>query len=76
MKKFLARIYNTTALSICGAVGAAYVGMSFPQLMTYPLATVIFGGLTTAELFRKAMEIDPKVVAENQPGVPGPVYKT
>lgn len=76
MKKFLTRIYNTTALSICGSVGAAYVGMSFPQLMAYPLATVTLGGLATSGLFSKAMEIEPKVVAENQPGVPGPVYKT
>lgn len=28
LKQFLARVYNTTALSICGALGSVYIGMS------------------------------------------------
>lgn len=46
LNKFMMRMYNTTALSIGGALGAAYIGTSIPMLAMNPGMTAIVGGLT------------------------------
>jgi FtsH-binding integral membrane protein len=51
LNKFVTRIYNTTGLSILGALGGAYAGMSIPMLMMNPLPTALIGGLLTIGSF-------------------------
>lgn len=65
MKQFLTRVYNTTALSICGAIGSAYIGMSIPALMMNPGATSIVSGLVMIGSFLGVSFMKPKVVSYN-----------
>jgi len=69
-------MYNTTALSITGALAAAYAGMSIPMLAMNPGMTAIVGGLTMFASFVGVQYMQPRIVTENVPGVPAPIYKT
>jgi FtsH-binding integral membrane protein len=69
-------MYNTTALSIGGALAAAYAGMSIPMLAMNPGVTAIVGGLTMLASFVGVQYMRPMVVTENVAGVPAPIYKT
>lgn len=72
----MTRIYNTTALSILGALGGAWAGMSIPMILMNPMPTAIVGGLLTIGSFVGVQAMKPKYVTENVPGVPGSIHKT
>lgn len=76
MKQFLTRTYNTTALSICGALGTAYLGMFMPAVMFNPLGTSLLAGLVMIGSFLGVNYIPPRVVSYNEPGIPAPIFKT
>ena len=72
----MTRIYNTTGLSILGALGSAWAGMSIPMLMMNPMATAIVGGIATIASFVGVQAMRPNQVVENGVGTPAPIYKT
>lgn len=74
--KFVTRIYNTTALSVIGALGGAYVGMTIPALMMSPLATSLIGTLVAIGSFVGVQSMRPQHVVENVLGAPNPILKT
>jgi FtsH-binding integral membrane protein len=62
LHKFVTRIYNTTGLSILGALGGAWAGMSIPMLMMNPMATAIVGGIATIASFVGVQAMSPRPV--------------
>lgn len=64
LHKFITRTYNTTALSIMGALGSTYVSMHIPLMMMNPLATSVLGGLTMIGSFIGMQYIQPINVVE------------
>ena len=72
----MTRIYNTTALSIAGALGGAFVGMNLPIVMMNPVAAMIAGGLVTIGSFMGVQFMKPTSVTENVFGGSGSILKT
>lgn len=73
--KFVTRIYNTTALSVVGALGGACIGMNLPLVMMNPVPTAIVGGLLTIGSFMGVQFMKPTHLTENVFGS-GSILKT
>lgn len=74
MNQFLMRVYNTTGLSILGAIGSSFLFMSMPLVMANLDAFSILGGLLTLTCIPLASYMKPNKVVENINGKE--VYKT
>lgn len=74
MRSFLTRTYNTTGLSVMGALSAAYIGSSIPFLVMNPMATAIVGGIATIASFWGVQAMKTNSIVERVNGVP--VYRT
>lgn len=72
----MTRIYNTTALSVMGALGGAFIGMNLPIVLLNPLPTVIGAGMVTLASFMGVQYMKPTNVKESILGAQGSIYKT
>ena len=74
MNQFLMRTYNTTSLSIVGALGSAYIFMSMPYVLANMGACSLVGALMTIGGFIGTNRISPIDTVEKVSGVE--VFKT
>lgn len=58
----MTRIYNTTAISVVGALGGAYLGTAIPALMMSPMATSIVGMIVAIGSFVGIQSMRPNLV--------------
>ena len=70
LSRFLTRTYNTTAVSVIGALSAAYAGASIPMLAMNPMATSIGGIIAMLIGLISVQYMKAKPVTEYQVGVP------
>jgi hypothetical protein len=70
MNKFLTRMYNTTGLSIMGALSAGYLASGIPLFLANPFATAIGGGIVTIASLMGVRYMSPKHVREYENGAP------
>lgn len=76
LAKFITRMYNTTALSIMGAVSAGYLGAMSPALMANANATSLISALVMFGSFIGVQFIKPRVISENPLGSSTPILRT
>ena len=69
MNQFLMRTYNTTALSLLGALGSSYMFMSMPFVMANMGMCSIAGAIFTLGGFISAYRMKPIDHVENINGV-------
>ena len=69
MNQFLMKVYNTTGLSILGALGSSFMFMSMPFLYTNMGACSLVGFAMTLGGFISSAYIRPKDTVENVNGV-------
>jgi len=62
MNKYLMRVYNTTGLSILGALGTAFMASSSPIILANIGATAIMGCIMTLGGFISASYMKPTTV--------------
>lgn len=74
MNQFLMRVYNTTGLSILGALGSSFMFMSMPIVLANLGMASLMGGIMTLGGFRGASYMQPKNVIDNSTGVE--IFKT
>ncbi len=74
MNQFLMRTYNTTALSILGALGSSYVFMSIPYILANMGTCSIVGAIMTLGGLISVNMMKPKNIVENVNGVE--IFKT
>lgn len=74
MNQFLMRTYNTTALSLLGALGSSYMFMSMPFIMTNMGMCSLVGAIFTLGGFISSYRMKPIDHVENINGVE--IYKT
>jgi FtsH-binding integral membrane protein len=74
MNQFLMRTYNTTALSILGALGSSYVFMSIPYILANMGTCSIVGAIMTIGGLISVNMMKPKNIVENVNGVE--IFKT
>lgn len=74
MNQFLMRVYNTTGLSILGALGSTYLFMSMPYVYTNMLSCSLIGFVLTLGGFISTSYMKPVNVVENINGVE--IFKT
>jgi FtsH-binding integral membrane protein len=70
------RVYNTTGLSIGGALLAAALGTAMPFCAIHPVATSIGGMLASLACFIGVQFTTPNTITEYIPGTSTPIYKT
>ena len=70
MIKYITRTYNTTALTLVGALSTAYAGYHIPLFMMNPTATLIGGFIASIGGIIGANMIKPKHITEYEFGVP------
>lgn len=58
------RVYNTTGLSILGAIGSSFMFMSMPLVMAYLDAFSVLGALLTVVCIPGAASMKPTKVVE------------
>lgn len=68
MNQFLMRVYNTTGLSILGALGSSFMFMSMPVVLANLGAASLIGGIMTLGGFIGSSYMKPTDVVENVKG--------
>lgn len=74
MNQFLMRIYNTTAMSLLGALGSTYVFMGMPFVYTHMGVSVLMGAVMTIGGFVGAQYMRPTNIVQKINGVE--IFKT
>jgi FtsH-binding integral membrane protein len=68
MNKYLMRVYNTTGLSILGALGTAFVAGASPVVMANPGMAAIMGALMMLGGFLSSSYMKPTTVVDKLGG--------
>ena len=74
MNQFLMRVYNTTAISLLGALGSTYLFMGMPFVYTHMGMSVLLGAVMTIGGFVGAQYMRPQNVIEKINGLE--IFKT
>lgn len=69
MNQFLMRVYNTTGLSILGALGSSFMFMSVPMVCANLGMSSLIGAIMTLSGFIGANVMQPKNIVESVNGV-------
>jgi FtsH-binding integral membrane protein len=76
LQKYLVRVYNTTGISICGALAAAYVGAGMPFCLMHPYATMFGGSLAAMAALVGVQFMNPTHITEKDQKTGAQILKT